>query len=163
MGKSRPHMSAPASYAVVSGSLVLAVIVALVSLATSCGSGAPSASPTPSTDRSSGIRGIVLFAGGPVLPPSVSPSPLPGGFGSSSQGRPYGFVTVQVTAEGGAHAGHVLARIKPDSRALFTLAVPPGRYKLTPLVPKNGPFPLATTVVVRPDRYVRALVYVEGP
>ena len=150
---------APVRPTIVAAALALLVAVALV--ATSCGGAAgPSSSRSATTARqTSGIRGIVLFAGGPDI---LSPSPLPGGFGSGRQGRPYRFVTVQVTVARGADKGHVVARIKPNADALFVIPLPPGAYVLKPRVPRNGPWPQATTVVVAPGRFSRTLVYVEG-
>jgi hypothetical protein len=128
------------------------VFAAIVLTLTSCAGAGESAA-------TSGIRGIVLFEGGPGI---MSPSPLPGGFGSCRQGRPYRVVAVQVIARSGADAGRVVARVKPDSAALFRIAVPPGRYELKALVPKSGPWPRPTTVVVAGGAYARALVHVEG-
>jgi hypothetical protein len=137
---------------VIFAAIVFAAIVpaAIVLTLSSCAGG---------SGTTSGIRGIVLFEGGPGI---MSPSPLPGGFGSGRQGRPYRFVAVQVIARSGADAGRVVARVKPDSAALFRIAVPPGRYELKALVPKSGPWPRPTTVVVARGAYARALVYVEG-
>jgi hypothetical protein len=137
---------------------VVAVAFALVS----CGGGAgPSPGPSATAARAtSGIRGIALLEGGPYI---ASPPPLPAGFGSGRQGRPYPFVTVQVTATSGADAGRVVATLKPDRRALFTVALPPGDYVLEPIVQKDGPAPVQSTVVVTAGRFVRALVYVEAP
>jgi hypothetical protein len=56
----------------------------------------------------------------------------------------------------------VVARIKPNADALFVIPLPPGAYVLKPRVPRNGPWPQATTVVVAPRRFSRTLVYVEG-
>jgi len=75
--------------------------VAALTLA-ACGRSAPPPSPAPS--HASGVDGIVLFAGGPLVA-SPSPSSLPGGFGSAKQGRPYRFVTVEVQATSGTR-GH---------------------------------------------------------
>jgi hypothetical protein len=139
---------------VISAAVVFAAIVfaAIVLTLMSCAGAGGSAA-------TSGIRGIVLFEGGPVI---INPSPLPSGFGSGRQGRPYSVATVQVIARSGAHAGRVVARVKPDSAALFRIAVPPGRYELKALVPKSGLGPRPKTVVVAPGAYARALVYVEG-
>lgn len=125
-----------------------------------CGGSATKPSPAPS--RASGVDGIVLFGGGP-FDASLSPSPLPGDFGSGAQGRPYRFVTVEVRATSGTSAGTVVAKVKPDAQALFALDLPPGSYVLRPLVPKDGPWPLPIRVTVRADQRTRAIVYVEGP
>jgi hypothetical protein len=114
------------------------------------------------TTQPSGVDGIVLFAGGPYAP-SPSPSSLPGGFGPATQGMPYRFVRLQVTATSGANAGKVVAEVKPDAQALFEVSLPPGSYVLKPLVPKNGPFPMPTEVTVRAGEHARAIVYVSGP
>ena len=58
---------------------VLAMLLVLVG----CGGKQPSPEPSPS----SGVRGILLFGGGPFV--DSSPSPLPGGFGTTKLGRPY--------------------------------------------------------------------------
>ena len=70
----------------------LAALAVLAMTLASCGGSAPP----------SGVDGIVLFAGGPMILRSHSPSPIPGGFGSGMQGRPYHYVAVQVTATSGA-------------------------------------------------------------
>ena len=130
--------------------LVLAMLAALVLLLASCGKVA---------NQPSGVSGIVLFSGGPVVD---SPSPLPSGFGSGDQGRAYRFVTVQVKATTGTNAGKVAADVKPDSQALFRVALPPGGYRLTALVPKHGPVPRPADVTVKAGGYARVIVYVEG-
>lgn len=104
-----------------------------------------SPSPSPSPTCASGIDGIVLFAGGPYLA-SPSPSSLPGGFGSGAQGRPYRFVTVDVRATSGTNAGRVVATVKPDAQALFSLDLPPSGYVLRCLVPSDGPGPNPRTL-----------------
>jgi len=123
-----------------------------------CGGSQPSPVPAPS-GTSSGVRGIVLFSGGPAI---ISPRPLPDGFGDDTQGRPYRDVIVEVKASTGLRAGQVVAKVKPGAQALFSIALPPSTYVLTTLVPKNGPWPRPTTVVVKPGQYTRAIVYVEG-
>ena len=150
----KPRLGSAAAPAIVA-------LAALVLVAASCAAGAGHPGATATTSHQpSGIRGVVLFAGGPFV---LSPSPLPDGFGSGRQGRPYRFVTVQITVKGGAGAGRVVAKLKPGSQALFAVALPPGAYELKPLVPRNGPWPLTTEVVVRPGAYTRAIVYVEAP
>ncbi len=131
----------------------IAVLAVLLVLA-GCGGKQPSPEPSPS----SGVRGILLFGGGPYV--DSSPSPLPGGFGTTELGRPYHAATILVQAKSGANA---ILRTKPSTDGLFTIALPPGTYVLTPKVPKNGPWPMPTTVVVRPGEFTRALVYVSGP
>jgi len=64
------------------------VLAVLALTLAACGGSATKPSPAPS--RASGVDGIVLFGGGP-FDASLSPSPLPGGFGSGAQGRPYRF------------------------------------------------------------------------
>jgi hypothetical protein len=130
----------------------------------SCGAktSAPAGSHSPSGrpgGTPSGVVGIVLFEGGPVI---FSPSPLPDGFGSGAKGRPDRFVIVQIKATSGPNAGKVVARLKPNAEALFSVDLPPGRYILRPLVPKNGPWPRLTTITVRAGQRTRAVVYVEG-
>lgn len=129
--------------------LVLALLAILALTLASCGA----------ANKASGVAGIVLFQGGPYAP---STSPLPAGFGSGSKGRPYRFVIVQVKATSGPHAGKVMAKIKPDAEALFSVDLPPGSYVLTPLVPRNGPWPRPATVTVHAGQRTRAFVYVEG-
>jgi len=139
----------------------IAALMALVVVAASCAAGTSHPGPTATTSgHPSGIRGIVLFAGGPFV---LSPAPLPDGFGSGRQGRPYRFVTVQITVKSGAGTGRVVAKVRPDSQAMFAVALPPGAYELKPLVPRNGPWPLTTAVAVRPGAYTRAIVYVQAP
>ena len=154
-GRAHRTRSGPALVALVS--VVAAAAFGLVSCG---GGGGPSPTPSATAASASGIRGIVLLEGGPY---TASPPPLPAGFGSGRRGRPYRFVTVQVTADSGADAGRVVATLKPDPRALFTVALPPGEYVLAPLVAKNGPAPVRSTVVVTTGAFVRALVYVEAP
>lgn len=128
--------------------LLLALFAVMLA---SCGS---------SSSKPSAVVGIVLFEGGPSNP---SPSPaLPGGFGSGSQGRPYRFVTVQVTATSGPNAGKVVAKLMPDARALFRAKLSPGSYIFKAHVPTNGPWPRATKVTVRAGQRTRVKVYVEG-
>ena len=154
--------AARAGHAFTKPAVVAAVALVAVTLAlASCGGGGPSPSPSATVAaHPSGIRGIVLLAGGPYV---ASPPPLPDGFGSGRQGRPYPFVTVQVTAKGGADEGRIVARLKPSRRGLFMIALRPGEYVLEPLVQKDGPAPLRTTVTVTAGAFARALVYVEGP
>jgi hypothetical protein len=130
--------------------LALAVLVILAMTLASC---------AVSATKASGVAGIVLFEGGAYMP---SPSPLPGGFGSGSKGRPYRFVLVQVMATSGPNAGKVVAKLKPNAQAVFSVDLPPGSYILTPLVPKNGPWPRPTTVTVRAGQRTHAIVSVEG-
>ncbi len=129
----------------------VAVLAMLVVLA-GCGGKQPGPEPSPS----SGVHGILLFGGGPGI---ISPSPLPDGFGTTKLGRPYHAATILVQAKSGANA---ILRTKPSTDGLFTIALPPGTYVLTPKVPKNGPWPMPTTVVVKPGQFTRALVYVSG-
>ena len=111
------------------------------------------------TTHPSGIDGIVLFQGGEQI---MSLSPLPGGFGSDAQGRPYPFPSVQVQATSGAHAGENVAKVKPNAEALFSVNLPPGSYVLWPLLPVNGGTAHYTNVTVHAGQRARALVYVEG-
>jgi len=137
--------------------------VAVVLFASACSAQPAPAAQTPSSSAAdSGIRGIVLFVGGPYVP-DLSASPLPDGFGTQARGRPYRFVTVRVTALDGRDAGRVVALRKPDANALFTVPLPPGRYALDAVVPQDGPFPRRARVTVPSDHYVRAVVTVEGP
>ena len=140
--------------------LVVAVLTLLALSLAACGGSAPYLSPSPT--RASGVDGIVLFAGGPFMA-SPSPASLPGGFGSGAKGRPYRYVTVEARATSGTNAGRVVAKVKPDAQALFSLDLPPGSYVLRCIVPKNGPWPLPTHAAVRLDQRARAIVYVEGP
>jgi hypothetical protein len=131
--------------------LMVAMLALLLGLV-ACGGKQPSPEPSPS----SGVHGILLFGGGPGI---ISPSPLPDGFGTTKLGRPYSFATITVKAKSGTQA---VLSVKPASDGLFSIALPPGTYVLTPKVPKNGPWPLPTTVVVKPGKFTRALVYVSG-
>jgi len=132
--------------------LLLALLPVLLLSLAACG--APKQPSQPS-----GVVGLVLFEGGPVV---LSPSALPAGFSSGVQGRLYPYVTMEIRAKTGLHAGDVVAKVKPDAKALFKVTLPPGTYVLNPLVPKHGPWPHPVTVVVQPGRYTHAIVYVEG-
>ena len=92
----------------------LAVLAMLVVLA-GCGGKQPHPTPSPS----SGVRGILLFGGGPGI---ISPSPLPDGFGTTELGRPYHAATILVQAKSGAQA---LLTTKPSSDGLFKIAFLP--------------------------------------
>ena len=155
--QSGPTLTAAATTVAV----VAFVAFAALALASCAGGTGPSPSPSVTAARhTSGIRGIVLLEGGPYV---ASPSPLPAGFGSGRQGRPYPFVTVQVTANSGADAGRVVATLKPDRRGLFTIALQPGDYVLEPIVQKDGPAPVQSTVAVTAGTFARAVVLVEAP
>jgi hypothetical protein len=94
--------------------------------------------------RHSGVDGIALMVGGPVNP-SVSPSPLPGGFGEGGSGIYLdGSVVVQATAVSGADAGKVVAQVRADARALFAMDLASGDYVLNA---KDGRFVVATQKV----------------
>ena len=123
------------------------VVLVLAALLAGCGS------------RPSGVFGIVVFVGG--LTP-VSPSPLPAGFISKPVGYPYRSVVIEVRAASGTRAGEVVAKVKPDKQALFTIDLPPGDYVLTPLVPKDGPYTEASNVTVHPGELSRTIVYLAG-
>jgi hypothetical protein len=118
---------------------------------TSCG-GSPS--------QPSGIVGIVLIDAGGLR---ASRPPLPAGFGPGSQGGPYHFCTVQVTATSGPKDGQVVATAKSDSRALFRVDLPPGSYLLQALLPPgNTLYPQPTAVTVSVGQRARAIVIVRG-
>lgn len=134
--------------------IVLGLATTLLLLA-ACGGTKPAPTPTPS----SGVQGILLFVGGFSV---GSPSPLPDGFGTTKDGRPYGPMPIQVKAKSGPKAGKVVAKVTNSRDGLFSVTLPPGTYVLTPLVPKNGPWPVPKTVVVIPGKYTRAIVYLEG-
>ena len=125
--------------------LVAALLAVAALTLAACGRSAPPPSPAPS--HASGVDGIVLFAGGPLVA-SPSPSSLPGGFGSAKQGRPYRFVTAEVQATSGTRLGTIVARVRPDALALFSLDLPLDTYVLRPRVPTNGPWPEPTHVTV---------------
>jgi hypothetical protein len=135
------------------GKLLLLPGVLALLLVVGCGG----TQPGPEPSLSSGIHGILLFAGGPAI---ISPTPLPDGFGTTELGRPYCAATILAKAKSGAQA---MRSAKPSSDGLFTMALPPGTYVLTPKVPKDGPMPLSTTVVVKPGAFARAVVSVTGP
>ena len=143
----------PAVRATARDGLVAIALVCLVLGLAGCGA---------SRQLSGTVDGIVLFEGGPGNPPA-SPA-LPGGFGSGSQGRPYRWVTVQAKAISGPKAGEIVASVKPDAKALFSVSLPPGRYQLVAVVPKNGPWPYCVTrVTARAGQHARAIVIVTGP
>ena len=158
-----PALTAAAATMAVVAFAALGALGALGALALASCAGGTGPSPSPSVTaarHTSGIRGIVLLEGGPYI---ASPSPLPAGFGSGRQGRPYPFVTVRVTANSGADAGRVVATLKPDRRGLFTIALQPGDYVLEPIVQKDGPAPVQSTVAVTAGTFARAVVLVEAP
>ena len=68
----------------------------------------------------------------------------------------------QVTATSAPNAGKVVATLKPNAEALFSVNLAPGSYVLRPLLAEHGPWPRPTTVTVRAGQRARAIVYVEG-
>ncbi len=134
--------------------LLLCLVLAALLAVTLAACGASSAGAT----HPSGIDGIVLEEGGEAI---VSPSPLPGGFGSGLQGRPDPFPMVEVEVASGAQAGKDVARVRPNAAALFSVNLPPGSYVLWPLLPTNGGRAHFTTVTVRAGQRTRALVLLD--
>jgi hypothetical protein len=136
--------------------LLLVGLAASLLLLAACGGTNPTPTPTPS----SGVQGILLFPGTYV----GGPSPLPGGFGTTKLGQPYPSTPIEVRAKTGQNAGAVVAKVTTTGRSgLFTVALPPGTYILTPLVPVNSePWPVPKTVVVKSGKYTRTVVYLEG-
>jgi hypothetical protein len=108
--------------------------------------------------KPSGVYGIVLFSGGPS---NYTTSPLPDGLGSAP-GR--------ITTVDGLHVWtlkddrpeKLVAKAQFGPYTTFRLTLPPGRYLLRAVVPKDGPEPLTAYVTVKPGRYSRVIVYVEG-
>jgi hypothetical protein len=137
---------------------MLLVLMGMLLLPAGCGRG--SVQPTPAPSLSSGIHGILLIGGGPIVNISTTPSPLPDGFGTTKLGWPYHAAQIEVTPKSGARAPIV---VTPAVNGLFTVALPPGTYVLTPKVPSNGPLPMRRTVVVKPGRFTRARVYLTAP
>lgn len=137
--------------------LSLGMVLVMLPVVAACGGTQPNPTPSPTPSSSSGIHGILLFAGGPYV--SGSPSPLPDGFGTTESGRPYYGAKIVVKAK---PSGLPLL-VQPSANGLFTVALSPGTYVLTPKVPKNGPFPMPTTVAVKPGEFARVKVYVSGP
>jgi hypothetical protein len=94
----------------------------------------------------SGVSGIVLIGKGGLLGAVASPSPLPGGFGSSADLVPRGGATVVITALSGARAGSEVARLKADADGLFRSQLPPGRYRIWAGLPGQPGGQTAVTV-----------------
>jgi len=111
--------------------IVLAVLVILVLPVASRGG-------SKQTPTQSGVFGIALFTDGAYFP---SPSPLPSGFGTNAdQGKLHPYVTVQIEgALGTANSGKVVARVKPDSQALFKVSLPPASTSSSLLSLVNRP------------------------
>ena len=126
-----------------------ALVVALALALASCGTSA----------RPSGVYGIVLLSGGP---PMISSSPLPFGFGSGAQGRILDVDGVHVWTVKGGKLGKLVARATFGPDSTFRLTLAPGAYRLQAVVSKDGGFAKPSFVTVKPDRYSRVIVYVEG-
>ena len=118
------------------GSTVLLVALALAA----CGS---SARP-----QASGIYGIVVISGGP---PTISPSPLPDGFGTSLARPEAQPVTITVTK-----AGKVVAKTV-SIHSLFRVALPPGSYALR----DDDHYP-PVVITVPAGHYARAVLMLTG-
>ena len=98
-------------------------------------SASSAATSTQTPASSSGILGIVITNQGGMITNSNlwSPSPLPGGFGVSSD-RPSRVDAVQVLRASAPNARKVVvAKVKPSDQALFEVKLPPGNYVLVPL------------------------------
>jgi hypothetical protein len=108
--------------------VVLAAFVGAPLLA-ACGARA-TPGPSASASAASGIYGIALLGPGGSQTSNPTPSPLPGGFGSSEGLKPFAQATVLIKARDGEHAGQVVARVKSDNQGIFRVALPPGRYLL---------------------------------
>jgi hypothetical protein len=126
-----------------------AVVVTLALALASCG--------TPA--KPSGVYGIVLLSGGPAI---VSPSPLPYGFGSGAQGRILDVDGAHVWTVKGGKLGKLVARATFGPDSTFRLMLAPGAYILQAVVSKDGGFAKPSFVTVKPGRYSRVIVYVEG-
>jgi hypothetical protein len=111
--------------------LQAALLVLVLSLAlAACGHDAP---------QPSGVYGIVTVAakspastgmGETVTTTALPASPLPGGFGQSSD-TPCPQAVVAVKALSGAHSGEVVARATCDDQGLFRVTLAPGTYALS--------------------------------
>ncbi len=111
------------------------------------------------TTHPSGIDGIVLLGGGPGI---ATPTPLPAGFPAHLEGRLYPYGVVQVRAASGPQARRAVARCRLNTHAFFTVNLPPGRYMLRVLEPRNSAPSRTTKVTVNAHRRTRAVIYVEG-
>jgi hypothetical protein len=150
------------------GSLKATLCVALlgvVALAlSSCGG---------SSAPSSGVVGLVVSNVGGLLPAKPTPSALPDGFGLGKmiigppaarspiivEPFPYGATTILVRAAQGGGAGKVLARVEMRTgHDTFRVSLAPGTYSLASTWFGKGWAAAATTVVVQPGRYTRAIV-----
>jgi hypothetical protein len=123
--------------------LLLAALLSLSSCST-----ATRAQPSASPSSTSGIDGIAVT--GPVGPGPFQKSPLPGGFGMSTN-IPARHTPLVVRDAGGA----VVARLKSDERGLFRISLPPGTYA----VRGTGFSKVKTKVVVKTGSYTRAVCY----
>lgn len=106
----------------------------------------------------SGVYGIVLLAGGPS---NYTTSPLPDGLGSAV-GRLTSVDGLHVWTVKDGKPDRLVARAQFGPYTTFRLTLPAGRYLLRAVVPKDGPGTLPAYVTVKPGRYSRVIVYVEG-
>ena len=127
--------------------LVVAVAVVLACSLAACGAPA----------KPAGVYGIVLLSGGPR---NVTCS-LPDGLGTA-EGRFTSVDGLHVWTLKDGKPDRLVARAQFGPHATFRLTLPEGRYVLRAVVPKDGPWPTPAYVTVRPGRYTRVIVYVEG-
>ena len=107
--------------------LGLTVILAATLSLASCGTASPRAGS--STSSTSGVYGITLVNQGGMMTALPTPSPLPGGLGTSVL-VPDPRHVVLIRVAGGPDAGKLIARVRSGAQGLFRVALPPGRYLL---------------------------------
>lgn len=125
---------------------VLALVVIATLLLGACGHRA-----TPQ----SGVAGIVTINQGGFQTKVSTASPLPGGFGVSTD-VPVAGALVSAKALTGPQADHIVAHVKADAHGLFRLSLPPGSYSLFTM---SGPVANSGTVVlVQAGHFTRVVV-----
>jgi hypothetical protein len=105
----------------------------------------------------SGIYGIaVTNHGGPLFGPhpSLTPSPLPGGFGLSHL-EPDSHRGIVVRAVAGDGSVKVVAKVQANADGIFKVTLPPGRYQVLGAPPYSSD---RKSVTVRAGAYTRVVV-----
>jgi hypothetical protein len=133
-------------------------------LLSGCGSvsgGVPetTASPSPAAIIDSGVEGMVVIS--PLQPVGGLP-------GASPNSKPAAAVAIQVRAAPAADKttsaapGPVLARGVAGSDGRFRIALPPGRYELTPESPSGRQLrPVAAIVTVLPNQFTTVMLQLD--
>ena len=139
--------------------LLLAAVVALASCGTQLGGKPRSATTSPSTTHGAftGVYGIAVIGQhgppGAATPPST---PLPGGFGQSSNLKPIANATIVVKPITGVAAGRAPWHVTANAEGIFKVALPPGKYVL---FGKDYEY-LEKVVTVRTGALARIMLYV---